>query len=485
MKMITAGSATSKRVACSNYPTSCLPSPRSCAMPQSTTAGLCTLPRTSNGSSARTSTFTGTMQSHRRQGRERISVASTGYTPFGGDARIKVIGVGGGGGNALNRMICSGLQGVEFWAINTDAQALAAHQALNKVQIGTELTRGLGCGGNPELGRQAALESEEALRRMVQGADLVFITAGMGGGTGTGAAPVVARISKEMGILTVGVVTYPFNFEGRRRAGQALEGIEGLRAAVDSVIVIPNDRLLDVASASTALQDAFALADDVLRQGVQGISDIITVPGLINVDFADVKAIMSNSGTAMLGVGAASTATTAPGGPDRAEQAAMAATSAPLIQRSIEKATGIVYNITGGRDLTLAEVNRVSEVVTALADPSCNIIFGAVVDEQYDGELHVTIIATGFASTYENELLSGGNSSQQQARQQRRAAHQAAAAAISGASPATGAKAAPGGMGPPAQSAPTPTQQPAANPGQLPWSRPNRAKLDFLGRSIL
>ncbi|EFJ43301.1 plastid division protein FtsZ1 [Volvox carteri f. nagariensis] len=480
--MLAAGSVLTKRAACNTCPTVSIPHIRSCAMPQTIGNWLCPAVGTSHSNAARTSTFTHVMPCHRRPGRESMTVASTGYTPFGGDARIKVIGVGGGGGNALNRMISSGLQGVEFWAINTDAQALAAHQALNKVQIGTELTRGLGCGGNPELGRQAALESEDALRRMVQGADLVFITAGMGGGTGTGAAPVVARISKELGILTVGVVTYPFNFEGRRRAGQALEGIEGLRAAVDSVIVIPNDRLLDVASASTALQDAFALADDVLRQGVQGISDIITVPGLINVDFADVKAIMSNSGTAMLGVGAASTATITPGGPDRAEQAAMAATSAPLIQRSIEKATGIVYNITGGRDLTLAEVNRVSEVVTALADPSCNIIFGAVVDEQYDGELHVTIIATGFAPTYENELLSGGNSSQQQARQQRRAAVNGLSTSASGA----GAKAAPGGMGPPPHP-PTPTQsQPSVGtPAQLPWSRPNRAKLDFLGRSIL
>ncbi|KAG2425689.1 hypothetical protein HXX76_013531 [Chlamydomonas incerta] len=421
-----------------------------------------------------------------RPGRNYMVVASTGYIPFGGDARIKVIGVGGGGGNALNRMINSGLQGVEFWAINTDAQALAAHQALNKVQIGSELTRGLGCGGNPELGRRAAMESEEALRRMVQGADLVFITAGMGGGTGTGAAPVVARLSKELGILTVGVVTYPFNFEGRRRAGQALEGIEALREAVDSVIVIPNDRLLDVAGASTALQDAFALADDVLRQGVQGISDIITVPGLINVDFADVKAIMSNSGTAMLGVGAASTATAAPGGPDRAEQAALAATSAPLIQRSIEKATGIVYNITGGRDLTLAEVNRVSEVVTALADPSCNIIFGAVVDEQYDGELHVTIIATGFAPTYENELLNGGNAQQQQARAARRVVNQSTAASMASNPAVPAAAPAPAAPAPPAQPAMPAVQPttPPANPA-APWSRPNRAKLDFLGRSIL
>ncbi|GFR46716.1 hypothetical protein Agub_g8339 [Astrephomene gubernaculifera] len=485
--MLAASSFTQKRAACSSStcPASYVPHHRLSPVPQHGASVVHTTPGAPYNHQARSFAQPQTAPSGRRPGRDyTMIVASTGYTPFGGDARIKVIGVGGGGGNALNRMINSGLQGVEFWAINTDAQALAAHQALNKVQIGNELTRGLGCGGNPELGRQAALESEEALRRMVQGADLVFITAGMGGGTGTGAAPVVARLSKEMGILTVGVVTYPFNFEGRRRAGQALEGIEGLRAAVDSVIVIPNDRLLDVASASTALQDAFALADDVLRQGVQGISDIITVPGLINVDFADVKAIMSNSGTAMLGVGAASTATVAPGGPDRAEQAAMAATSAPLIQRSIEKATGIVYNITGGRDLTLAEVNRVSEVVTALADPSCNIIFGAVVDEQYDGELHVTIIATGFAPTYENELLNGGNA-QQQARQQRRAAHQAAAAAMgvpTGAS-APGGKVMPG-ANQVAQPAPPP-QQPSNPGGSLPWSRPNRAKLDFLGRSIL
>lgn len=321
--------------------------------------------------------------------------------PNNGEARIKVIGVGGGGGNALNRMIEADLQGVEFWAVNTDAQALAHHQAPNKLQIGTQVTRGLGCGGSPELGRQAATESQEALRRVLSGADLVFITAGMGGGTGTGAAPVVAKMSKELGVLTVGVVTYPFAFEGRRRSQQAVDGIEALRAAVDSVIIIPNDKLLEVAGEGTPLQDAFSLADDVLRQGVQGISDIITVPGLINVDFADVRAIMSNAGTAMLGVGMAS-------GADRAEQAALSATSAPLIQRSVERATGIVYNITGGRDLTLSEVNRVSEVVTALADPAANVIFGAVVDDRYEGELHVTIIATGFAESYEEQLLSGG-----------------------------------------------------------------------------
>eukprot|EP00798_Chlamydomonas_sp_ICE-L_P028783 gene28783-31970_t len=326
----------------------------------------------------------------------RLSAKSYAFpSPAFGDARIKVIGVGGGGGNALNRMIDSGLQGVDFWAVNTDAQALDNHSAPNKLQIGSELTRGLGAGGNPALGHQAALESQVALREMVKGADLVFITAGMGGGTGTGAAPIVAKLAKEMGILTVAVVTYPFGFEGRRRGNQAATGIESMRACVDSVIVIPNDRLLDVAGNASALQDAFGLADDVLRQG---ISDIITVPGLINVDFADVKTIMTNSGTAMLGVGVAS-------GENRAELAALSATAAPLIQKSIERATGIVYNITGGSDLTLQEVNRVSEVVTGLADPSCNIIFGAVVDDQYEGEIHVTIIATGFSQSYEEKLI--------------------------------------------------------------------------------
>ncbi|KAL3139284.1 Cell division protein FtsZ 1 [Trebouxia sp. C0009 RCD-2024] len=342
----------------------------------------------------------------RQQRRQRCIPVSMSYSgnngfgPVGGDAQIKVIGVGGGGGNAINRMIASGLQGVEFWAVNTDAQALENSLAMNKVQMGSELTRGLGTGGNPELGEQAAQESLEALGSSVGNADMVFITAGMGGGTGTGAAPVVARMSKDAGILTVGVVTYPFTFEGRRRGHQAHDGIETLRKNVDTLIVIPNDRLLDVVGEATPLQDAFLLADDVLRQGVQGISDIITIPGLVNVDFADVKSIMCNSGTAMLGVGVST-------GKNRAEEAAMAATSAPLIERSIERATGIVYNITGGRDLTLQEVNRVSEVVTSLADQSANVIFGAVIDDQYEGEVHVTIIATGFSQTFEENLLSG------------------------------------------------------------------------------
>ncbi|XP_010249043.1 PREDICTED: cell division protein FtsZ homolog 1, chloroplastic-like [Nelumbo nucifera] len=313
-------------------------------------------------------------------------------------ARIKVIGVGGGGNNAVNRMIESGLQGVEFYAINTDAQALLQSSTKRQVQIGEKLTCGLGTGGNPELGEQAAEESKDAICKVLADSDLVFIAAGMGGGTGSGAAPVVARLSKEAGFLTVGVVTYPFSFEGRRRAVQALEAIGKLQDSVDTLIVIPNDRLLDVATAQTPLQEAFLLADDVLCEGVQGISDIITIPGLVNVDFADVKAIMKDSGTAMLGVGVSS-------GKNRAEEAALQATSAPLIERSIERATGVVYNITGGKDLTLQEVNRVSQIVTSLADPSANIIFGAVIDDRYSGEVHVTIIATGFSQTFQKTLL--------------------------------------------------------------------------------
>ncbi|GLU23838.1 hypothetical protein SLE2022_398140 [Rubroshorea leprosula] len=313
-------------------------------------------------------------------------------------AKIKVVGVGGGGNNAVNRMIGSGLQGVDFYAINTDSQALLQSAAGNPLQIGELLTRGLGTGGNPLLGEQAADESKEAIANALKGSDLVFITAGMGGGTGSGAAPVVAQISKEAGYLTVGVVTYPFSFEGRKRSVQALEAIEKLQKNVDTLIVIPNDRLLDIADEQTPLQDAFLLADDVLRQGVQGISDIITIPGLVNVDFADVKAVMKDSGTAMLGVGVSSSK-------NRAEEAAEQATLAPLIGSSIQSATGVVYNITGGKDITLQEVNRVSQVVTSLADPSANIIFGAVVDERYNGEIHVTIIATGFSQSFQKTLL--------------------------------------------------------------------------------
>ncbi|KAH9607226.1 hypothetical protein KSS87_021290 [Heliosperma pusillum] len=327
------------------------------------------------------------------------------------NAKIKVIGVGGGGNNAVNRMIGSGLQGVDFYAINTDAQALLHSAAENPIQIGELLTRGLGAGGNPSLGAQAAEESKEAIANALKGSDLVFITAGMGGGTGSGAAPVIAQISKDAGYLTVGVVTYPFSFEGRKRTLQAgatlifwirrlaLEAIEKLQNNVDTLIVIPNDRLLDIADENMPLQDAFQLADDVLRQGVQGISDIITIPGLVNVDFADVKAVMKDSGTAMLGVGVSSSK-------NRAEEAAEQATLAPLIGSSIQSATGVVYNITGGKDITLQEVNRVSQIVTSLADPSANIIFGAVVDDRYNGEIHVTIIATGFSQSFQKSILS-------------------------------------------------------------------------------
>ena len=318
-------------------------------------------------------------------------------------AKIKVVGVGGGGGNAVNRMVASGLQGVEFWAMNTDIQALEQSQATKKLQIGMELTRGLGTGGNADLGEQAADESQDAIAAAVVDTDMVFITAGMGGGTGSGAAPVVAGIAKTSGSLTVGVVTYPFTFEGKRRSQQAVDAIAQMRSNVDTLIVIPNDRLLDIVGDNTPLQEAFLLADDVLRQGVQGIADIITIPGLVNVDFADVKAVMTNSGTAMLGVGTGT-------GKNRAEDAAQQAAAAPLLERSIERATGIVYNISGGSDLTLAEVNAVSEVVTGLADPSANVIFGTCVDPKFDGEVRVTIIATGFTQNYPLETFFGADS---------------------------------------------------------------------------
>ncbi|ESQ42925.1 hypothetical protein EUTSA_v10013612mg [Eutrema salsugineum] len=347
--------------------------------------------------SARISKFGGGFSKRRSDSRSKPMRLRCSFSPME-SARIKVVGVGGGGNNAVNRMISSGLQSVDFYAINTDSQALLQSSAENPLQIGELLTRGLGTGGNPLLGEQAAEESKDAIANALKGSDLVFITAGMGGGTGSGAAPVVAQISKDAGYLTVGVVTYPFSFEGRKRSLQALEAIEKLQKNVDTLIVIPNDRLLDIADEQTPLQDAFLLADDVLRQGVQGISDIITIPGLVNVDFADVKAVMKDSGTAMLGVGVSSSK-------NRAEEAAEQATLAPLIGSSIQSATGVVYNITGGKDITLQEVNRVSQVVTSLADPSANIIFGAVVDDRYTGEIHVTIIATGFSQSFQKTLL--------------------------------------------------------------------------------
>jgi cell division protein FtsZ len=304
-------------------------------------------------------------------------------------AKIKVIGVGGGGGNAVNRMIASGVSGVEFWSINTDAQALAQASALKRLQVGQKLTRGLGAGGNPAIGQKAAEESRDEIAAALEHSDLVFITAGMGGGTGTGAAPIVAEVAKEMGALTVGVVTRPFKFEGRRRTGQAEEGIAALQSRVDALIVIPNDKLLSVISEQTPVQEAFRTADDILRQGVQGISDIITIPGLVNVDFADVRAVMADSGSALMGIGIGS-------GKSRAREAAIAAISSPLLEASIDGARGVVFNITGGADLTLHEVDAAAEIIYEVVDPNANIIFGAVIDERLQGEIRVTVIATGF-----------------------------------------------------------------------------------------
>lgn len=304
-------------------------------------------------------------------------------------ANIKVIGVGGGGGNAVNRMIASDLSGVEFWSINTDAQALTMAAAPCRLQIGQKLTRGLGAGGNPAIGQKAAEESRDEIAAALEGADLVFITAGMGGGTGTGAASVVAEVAKEMGALTVGVVTRPFVFEGRRRTSQAEQGVEALKTRVDTLIIIPNNKLLEVIPEQTPVQEAFRYADDVLRQGVQGISDIITIPGLVNVDFADVRAVMADAGSALMGIGIGS-------GKSRSREAAIAAISSPLLECSIEGARGVVFNITGGSDLTLHEVNAAAEAIYEVVDPNANIIFGAVIDDRLEGEVRITVIATGF-----------------------------------------------------------------------------------------
>ncbi len=312
-------------------------------------------------------------------------------------AKIKVIGVGGGGCNAVNRMIESSVVGVEFWQINTDAQALAQSLATNYLQIGQKLTRGLGAGGNPAIGQQAAEESREEIARTLEDTDLVFITAGMGGGTGTGAAPIVAEVAKEMRCLTVGVVTRPFTFEGRRRTKQAEEGINALQSRVDTLIVIPNNQLLSVIPAETPLQESFRIADDVLRQGVQGISDIITIPGLVNVDFADVRAVMADAGSALMGIGVGS-------GKSRAKEGANAAISSPLLESSIKGARGVVLNITGGTDLTLHEVNTAAETIYEIVEPDANIIFGAVIDEKMQGEIRITVIATGFSGESGNIL---------------------------------------------------------------------------------
>lgn len=311
-------------------------------------------------------------------------------------AQIKVIGIGGAGNNAINRMILEGMKGVDFISVNTDKQALYLSQATQKIQIGEKLTKGLGAGANPEIGEKAAEESREEISQSLKGADMVFITAGMGGGTGTGAAPIVAELAKEMGILTVGVVTRPFLFEGRQRAINSEKGIAMLKDKVDTLITIPNDRLLQVVEKRTSMLEAFKVADDVLRQGVQGISDLIAVPGLVNLDFADVRTIMREKGLAHMGIGKGS-------GDNRATDAAKQAIQSPLLETTIEGARGVLLNITGGPNLGLFEVNEAAELIAEAADPEANIIFGAVIDENLQDEIRIIVIATGFQHQKEKQ----------------------------------------------------------------------------------
>ena len=315
-------------------------------------------------------------------------------TMMDGAATIKVIGVGGAGNNAVNRMLDLGIKSVEFIAVNTDRQALQKSKASTKIQIGEKITRGLGAGANPDVGAQSAEESKTEISEVLRGADMVFVTCGMGGGTGTGAAPIVAGLAKEMGILTIGVVTKPFTFEGKKRLAQAERGIESLKSKVDTLIVIPNDKLLQIIDRKTSMAEAFLMADDVLRQGVQGISDLITVTGTVNLDFADVKTIMQNTGMAHMGTGHAS-------GENKAEDAAKEAIQSPLLETSIEGARGVIINITGGEDLGLQEVNTAAELIQRSVDPEANIIFGTVIDPNMNDEIKITVIATGFDQTDE------------------------------------------------------------------------------------
>ena len=302
---------------------------------------------------------------------------------------IKVVGVGGGGGNAVNRMIKAGLGGVEFWAMNTDVQVLEMSLAENKIRIGSKLTNGLGAGGNPEKGEKSAEETRDEIVNAIGKADMVFVTAGMGGGTGTGAAPVVARIAKELGALTIGVVTKPFSFEGKKRMNQALQGLEKLKETVDALIVIPNDKLLEVVDRRTTMREAFQVVDEVLLRGVQGISDIITVPGMINVDFADVRSVMESSGSALMGIGRGT-------GEGRALEAAKAAINSPLLETSINGASGIIMNVTGGPDMTLYEVTDAAQVIHDAVSEDATVHFGSVIDDRIQGEIQITVIATGF-----------------------------------------------------------------------------------------
>jgi cell division protein FtsZ len=313
-------------------------------------------------------------------------------------AVIKVVGVGGGGTNAVNRMVDAGLSGVEFIAVNTDAQALLMADADVKIHIGSKETRGLGAGADPAVGQAAAQESRDELKEALKGADMIFVTAGEGGGTGTGAAPIVAELGREIEALTVGVVTKPFGFEGRKRAEQAELGIQNLRDRVDTLIVIENDRLLQVVEKKTPVTEAFRIADDILRQGVQGITDLITVPGVVNLDFADVRTIMRDAGSALMGIGVAS-------GENRAAEAARTAVSSPLLEQSVDGATGILLNVTGGTELGLFEVNEAAEVVTGAADQNANVIFGAVIDDSLGDEVRVTVIATGFGGAKRRRRL--------------------------------------------------------------------------------
>ncbi len=304
-------------------------------------------------------------------------------------ADIKVIGAGGGGGNAVNRMIKAGLTGVDFWAMNTDAQVLKMSLAENRIQLGSKLTEGLGAGGDPSVGEKAAEETRDQIVQALDGADMVFVTAGMGGGTGTGAAPVVAKIAKELGALTIGVVTKPFSFEGKRRMNQAMQGLEKLKETVDALIVIPNDKLLEVVERRTTMKEAFQVVDEVLLRGVQGISDIITVPGMINVDFADVKAVMQSSGSALMGIGRGT-------GEGRAMEAAKLAINSPLLETSINGASGIIMNVTGGSDMTLHEVTEAAQVIHDAIAEDAIFTFGSVIDDRIQGEIQITVIATGF-----------------------------------------------------------------------------------------
>jgi cell division protein FtsZ len=316
-------------------------------------------------------------------------------------ANIKVVGVGGAGNNAVNRMIESGIEGIEFIAVNTDAQALFTSKAQTRINIGRATTRGLGAGANPEIGKKAAEESSEELKQVLSGADMVFITCGLGGGTGTGAAPVIAEIAKSLGALVVGVVTKPFAFEGQQRSNKAFDGFENLKSKVDTLITIPNDKILSIIDKKTPLLEAFNVADEILKQGVQGVSELITHPGLINVDFADVRSVMESAGSALMGIGYGS-------GENRAIEAARAAIESPLLELSINGAKGLLLSITGGSDLSMFEVDEASRLIKELCDPNANIIFGTSIDERYTGEIKITVIATGFSE--ETNVQLGGMS---------------------------------------------------------------------------